>query len=172
LPLNKHPIVVSACLLGIRCGYDGKHALCTDLLEFTRSFLMIPVCPEQLGGLPTPRPAAWIEGGDGFDVLDGSARLINRAGRDVTDAFRNGAHAARSIARMANASVAVLKDRSPSCGLRTPHCEKPAGFGIGVTAALFQKHGINLLELKADEAFPTREFLELTSLSVASSTNQ
>lgn len=121
----------------------------------------IPFCPEQLGGLPTPRPPANMKGGDGQDVLLGKAKLINAAGNDVTDAFRKGAKEAYLLARLAGVSLSIMKDRSPSCGLTTPYCEKTNGHGIGVTAALFLSNGINVFELGRNDSFPNRDFLDL-----------
>jgi len=153
--------MISACLLGIPCRYDGLHSSCSHLMDFLGSIYFIPFCPEQMGGLPTPRPPADIKGGDGRDVLSGNARLINENGKDVTKAFINGAQAALKLAGLAGSSIALMKDKSPSCGLRTPYCEKPSGFGTGVAAALFETSGIKIFELGSQDVFPTREFLEL-----------
>ena len=88
---DRTPIMISACLLGVNCRYDGDNSACYDLLNFLDHVIFIPFCPEQLGGLPTPRPPANIKGGNGYDVLSGKATLINAAGEDVTKAFRQGA---------------------------------------------------------------------------------
>ena len=153
--------MISACLLGIPCRYDGRHSSCPHLINFLGSIHFIPFCPEQMGGLPTPRSPADIKGGDGCDILSGKARLINTDGDDVTKAFIKGAEAALNVARLAGSSIAVMKDKSPSCGLRTPYCEKTSGFGMGVAAALFESSGIRIFELGSQDVFPTREFLEL-----------
>ena len=153
--------MVSACLLGMRCRYDGEHSFCPALKDFVDNVSFIPICPEQLGGLPTPRPPANIFGGDGYDVISGKAVLINIMGKDVTQEFKKGAYDALKLSRSAGSVIAVVKDRSPSCGLRTPYCEKPSGFGTGVTAAFFELHGITIYELKSDGLFPTPGFLEL-----------
>ncbi len=149
----RFPIMISACLLGLNCRYDGGNSLCSDLTDFVGSVPFLPFCPEQLGGLPTPRPPADIRGGDGRDVLSGKARLINVLGEDVTDAFRKGAEEAYSLARLSGASFAVMKTRSPSCGLEIPFCEKEKGSGPGVTAALFESRGIRVIELDRDDSF-------------------
>ena len=108
------PIVVSACLLGHRCRYNGVVKR-SRLTIADANF--VPVCPEVLGGLPTPRPAADIESGDGADVLDGRARVVTvEDGIDVTEAFVRGAVDALRIACKSGARRAVLKTRSPSCG--------------------------------------------------------
>ena len=105
---------------------------------------MIPVCPEQLGGLSTPRPASAFFGGDGTAVLAGRARLVNDAGADVTDHFVRGAHATLRIAQQTGARGAVLKDRSPSCGSTCVKIDGQMAPGVGVTAALLAQAGITI----------------------------
>jgi len=153
--------MISACLLGIPCRYDGRHSICPDLVHFVASCRFTPFCPEQMGGLSTPRPPANIIGGDGRDILSGSARLVNSEGKDVTYAFKKGAQKALRLTRLADSSIAIMKERSPSCGLKTPYCDKPSGMGIGVTAALFESEGIKIIELDANDSFPTPEFFNL-----------
>ena len=155
------PIMISACLLGTHCRYDGQHSFCSNLLDFVSFIPIIPFCPEQLGGLPTPRPCSDIRGGDGRDVLSGNAKVINLEGKDVTDAFIKGAEETVKLARIAGAKIAIMKDKSPSCGLRTPYCDKLSGTGIGVTAALFESKGIKIIELAPNDTFPTQDFLNL-----------
>jgi uncharacterized protein YbbK (DUF523 family) len=163
IPLLKSrlPIMTSACLLGTHCRYDGQHSFCSNLLDFVSFIPIIPFCPEQLGGLPTPRPCSDIRGGDGRDVLSGNAKIINLAGKDVTDAFIKGAEETVKLARIAGAKIAIMKDKSPSCGLRTPYCEKLSGIGIGVTAALFESREIKMIELGSNDTFPTQDFFEI-----------
>ena len=161
LRYKSDPVMISACLLGVPCRYDGRHSSCPHLMDFLGSIRFIPFCPEQMGGLPTPRSPADIKGGDGHDVLSGNARIINTDGKDVTKAFINGAQAALRLAGLAGSSIALMKDKSPSCGFRTPYCEKPSGLGIGVAAALFESSGMKIFELGSQDVFPTHEFLEL-----------
>jgi len=160
-PKLEFPIMISACLLGILCRYDGQHSLCPNLMDFVPSISMIPFCPEQLGGLPTPRPCSDIRGGDGHDALSGNAKVVNVEGKDVTDAFIKGAEGAVKLARTAGAEIAIMKDKSPSCGLQTPYCDKLSGIGIGVTAALFESTGIEMIELGPNDTFPTQDFQSL-----------
>lgn len=155
------PVLVSACLLGVRCRYDGGHNLCPDLTIALASVHIIPFCPEQLGGLPTPRPPANIIHGDGSDVLDGVGQVVDAKGRDFTGEFRKGAYEALRLARVLGASLAVVKDRSPSCGLITPYCENEEGGGSGVTAALLGREGIRLLEQSRSMPFFLDGFLNL-----------
>jgi len=153
------PLLVSACLLGICCRYDGGHSLCHGLAEFAaHGGAVVPFCPEQMGGLPTPRLPANLFGGDGRDVLGGNARLRDTNGEDVTAAFEKGAREALKLARLTGLRIALMKDRSPSCGLETPYCDRPEGHGIGVTAALFMSRDIRIFELGAGAVFPAEEF--------------
>lgn len=158
--LKDVPVMVSACLLGVRCRYDGGERGSRDVIEFAPSARVIPICPEQLGGLPTPRSPASILGGDGNDVLAGRARVVTAEGRDVTGEFRRGAEASLDLARLMGATVALLKDGSPSCGLRLPDCQGASGPGTGVTAALFRRSGIRVMEISPETGFQPSTFLE------------
>jgi len=144
------PVLVSSCLLGVACRYDGNHSLGEKIARKARRMHMIPICPEQLGGLPTPRPPSTIVNGDGEEVLCGRAQVLNDRGEDVTEAFLKGAREALALAKLMGAQKAFLKSRSPSCGLRTPYCETATGYGIGVTAALLLRNGIEVIEVNAD----------------------
>lgn len=101
------PLIVSACLLGVRCNHEGAANTSPAVVALGQRFRLIPVCPETVGGLPTPRPAAERQ-------PDGSVRTA--VGDDVTDAYRRGADHTVRLARSAGAAGAVLKARSPSCG--------------------------------------------------------
>ena len=129
--------LVSACLVGLCTRYDGKTKPNTECKKFLQGSIWIPVCPEQLGGLPTPRPAADIIGGDGRDVLQGKARVCTRSGEDVTALFLRGARETLELARLQDISGVCLKGRSPSCSVSGT---------IGVTAALLAEQGYRLYE--------------------------
>ncbi len=106
------------------------------------------VCPEEEGGLGTPRPAAEIVGGDGHDVLAGRARVVTRAGRDVTEEYVRGAHVALERARREGVGSTLLKARSPSCGkgcIYDGSFSRSQRAGDGVTAALLIQQGIEVL---------------------------
>ena len=136
--------LVSACLLGIPCKYSGGHNLCPGVLALRDRIHMIPVCPEQLGGLPTPRPASERQGDS----------VVNRQGLDVTAQFRTGAQSALALARLFDCSGAILKSRSPSCGVGTLYDGTFSGTltpGDGVTAQLLREAG---LELYTEEELP------------------
>ena len=161
IPYKSFPILISGCLVGICCRYDGGESSSPEVIDITSSASIIPFCPEQLGGLPTPRPPANIVGGDGKDVLSGKARVINSMEEDVTEAYRKGAEESLRLARLTGAGIALLKDRSPSCGIITPYCDKSGESGMGVTAALLSASGIQLLEINKVDEFPASEFNRL-----------
>jgi len=109
----------------------------------------VPFCPEQAGGLTTPRSPSEIIGGDGMDVLQGKARVINDKGEDVTEAFVKGAEEALKLARLIGADTAILKSKSPSCGTKCVYDGTFSGKlreGMGVTAALLLSEGIKILD--------------------------
>jgi uncharacterized protein YbbK (DUF523 family) len=141
------PVLVSACLLGCRCRYDGCSKLDRELVERLRreGCPIVPVCPEQLGGLSTPRPPAEITTGDGRSVLDGAARLVNRDGADVTAAYVRGAEEAVRLARLLGCRRACLKEKSPACGVTTVKRGEVTLPGTGVAAAMLQAEGIEVI---------------------------
>jgi len=110
-------ILVSACLLGLNVRYDGGSARQELLCHYAQTGAVIPVCPEQLGGLPTPRMPAEIQGGSGKEVISGSARVAGCDGGDVTIPFVKGAREVLQITRLFPVTGAILKERSPSCGV-------------------------------------------------------
>ena len=145
------PVLISGCLLGIECRYDGGHSRVEEIIEKAQEMQFIPICPEQLGGLPTPRAPSNIVKGDGKGVLAGHAWVINTLGEDVTEAFIKGAQESLKLARLTGAKKAILKNKSPSCGLNTPCCETDTGYGLGVTAALLLSAGIEIIEINPEE---------------------
>lgn len=142
------PVLVSACLAGRACRFDGSANPDDGVRRLVAQGRAVLVCPEDDGGLGTPRPAAEIVGGDGHDVLAGRARVVTHAGNDVTDNYIRGAWMALEAARAAGAETAVLKARSPSCGKGCVYdgtFTRTAVDGDGVTAALLAQHGIEVL---------------------------
>ena len=137
-------ILVSACLAGTNCCYDGENALSREVESLVRKKSAIPVCPEQLGGLSTPREPAEIVGGDGRDVLEGRARVQTCGGEDVTAQYIRGAEEVLKIAKMAGAKKVILKRNSPACGFGEIYHEGRLVSENGVCAALLIKHGIEL----------------------------
>lgn len=128
----------SACLLGVKCRYDGKDSLNKRVIELLKTEFLIPVCPEQLGGLPTPREPAEIVGN----------RVITKSGIDVTEKFVRGAKETLRIAKLFGVKEAILKQGSPSCGCGRIYDGTFSGKtikGDGVTTALLKKHGIKVI---------------------------
>ena len=140
-------IIVSACLLGVRCRYDGA---ARPLRYFSREIAgraLLPVCPEELGGLATPRPRADIEAGaDGEAVLDGRARVLGEDGADLTAAFVRGAELVAKMARERGVALACLKSKSPSCGAGRTHAGGRVSPGWGVAAAALRRAGVRVIE--------------------------
>lgn len=143
------PILVSACLAGLATTHTGVAKPSRAVMELVRQGRAILVCPEQLGGLPTPRDAAEIvDGASGADVLAGEGRVVSVAGEDVTAQYLRGAREALKAARLAGCTTAILKARSPSCGKDRIHDGTFSGVlrdGTGVTAALLQQEGLEVL---------------------------
>lgn len=135
-------VLVSACLLGLRCRHD---ALPLDPLRLPEGLCPVPLCPEQLGGLPTPRPPAQMVGGDGVAVLEGRARVVDQRGEDVTEAFLRGAEEAVKVARLLGIRRAFLKEKSPSCGVKYTHRDGELAEGMGVTAAALRGAGVQVM---------------------------
>ncbi|MBC8495139.1 DUF523 domain-containing protein [archaeon] len=131
-------IIVSACLAGIECKWNGKAAPCEQIIELVKAKEAIPVCPEQLGGLSTPRPPCEQKG----------AKVFSKDGKDFTLEFEKGADEALKIAKQFSCKKAILKHKSPSCG-----CGKVYNGtfsdklieGDGVTAKLFKENGIQVI---------------------------
>lgn len=156
----KKRILVSACLLGFNCNYKGS---CAN--EYSHnpifwnnviaSYEIIPICPEQQGGLPTPRiPSELL--GPSEAVLASEAKVISKEGADVTDNFVKGAQEALRMAKLAKVSFAVLKSRSPSCGKGQIYDGTFTGVlidGSGITVALLEKEGVPV--------FSEKEFMEM-----------
>jgi uncharacterized protein YbbK (DUF523 family) len=140
-------VLVSACLLGIKCRYDGGTKSDDDLLELAARGEAIPVCPEQLGGLPTPRTPCEICMGTGADVLDGKCRAYTSNRADVTEYLIKGAQETLKLAKACGVKKAVLKARSPSCGCGKIYDGSFSGAlvdGNGVAAELLLRNGINV----------------------------
>lgn len=138
-------ILVSACLLGTNCKYSGGNNLAAKVLELMKGHTLIPVCPEQLGGLTTPRKPCEIVAGGGSEVLAGHARVMNSIGEDLTEPFVKGARETLNLAKLCGCTSAILKANSPSCGCRSIYDGTFSGkhkAGSGVTAQLLLDNGI------------------------------
>ncbi len=131
-------ILVSACLLGLKCRYDGKEVANLEVLKIKDNYSLIPVCPEQLGGLATPRPPAEIK----------NVRVINNKSQDVTEEYNRGAEEALKLAKIFDCKFAILKERSPSCGsveIYDGTFSEKLIPGKGITAELLEKNGIKII---------------------------
>ena len=142
---SKIEYLVSACLCGIPCRYDGKSAPDPKAERLVRTGRAIPICPEVLGGLPIPRTPMDIAWGEGKDVLTGDAPVISRSGEDVTPFLLQGAFASLKIAQRFGVKKAILKQRSPSCGCGEIKRKGRRVKGDGVTTALFKREGIRVI---------------------------
>lgn len=131
-------IIVSACLLGVKCRYNGGGEVYDGMKELLNKYHLVPVCPEILGGLGIPRTPAECTGD----------KVITCEGVDVTDAYLRGANQTLNIAKLYNAKTAVLKERSPSCGCERVYdgsFSKTLINGHGVTAKLLLDNGIHII---------------------------
>ena len=138
--MTEKRVLVSACLLGMPCRYDGRAKPCNAVLRLAAAGAeLVPVCPEQLGGLPTPRTSAEIQ-------PDG--RVLTADGRDVTENYASGAESALRLARLLGCRAAILKARSPSCGCGTVYDGSFTGTlvnGWGFTAQRLRGAGIGVM---------------------------
>lgn len=137
----KEKILVSACLLGTNCKYSGGNNYREEVMEYLKDYEIIPICPEQLGGLPTPRPASEIIGD----------KVINNEGTDVTSNYQKGAEEALKIAKLLGIKKALLKAKSPSCGNGKIYDGTFSGTlidGDGITTKLLKENNIEVITIK------------------------
>lgn len=130
--------ICSACLLGIRCRYDGKEKRNKKVVGLSRKEILIPVCPEQLGGLSTPREPAEQKG----------KKVYTKSGKDITRNFRRGAEQVLRIVKLFGIREAILKQKSPSCGCgQIPNGTFSGKIirGDGVTTVLLKKNGVEVI---------------------------
>ena len=133
--------LVSACLVGINCKYNGNNNYNENALKLVQCGNAIPVCPEQLGGLPTPRIPAEIK------IIDGKRKVINKEGKDVTEYFEKGANEVLKLCKQLNIKKVFLQPRSPSCGVGNIYDGSFTGIlvdGNGITAQLLKDNGIEV----------------------------
>jgi uncharacterized protein YbbK (DUF523 family) len=130
--------ICSACLMGINCRYDGGNNRNEKLIKLAKAEIIIPICPEQLGGLATPRPPA--------EKVENS--ILTKSGEEVTAAFQKGAEEVLKICQFYKISEAILKQRSPSCGCGQIYDGTFSGNmieGDGITTSLLKKHGLRII---------------------------
>jgi uncharacterized protein YbbK (DUF523 family) len=130
--------ICSACLIGVNCRYNGKEKPNDKILKLLKKENLIPVCPEQLGGLPTPREPAERRGN----------KVLTKSGKEVTSNFKKGAKEVLKIAKIFNVKEAILKQRSPSCGsgiIYDGTFSNKLTRGEGVTTTLLRKNGVRVI---------------------------
>ncbi|GAF89593.1 unnamed protein product [marine sediment metagenome] len=135
--INTEPVLISACLLGIPCRWHGrKPKKRQELIDrLKKRYVLVPICPEQLGGMPTPRTGERLEG-SGAEVLDGRLRIIApETGQDVTQFHVNGAKYTLEIAKIVGVRRAYLKGGSPSCDKE------------GVTGEMLKRSGMRVIRV-------------------------
>lgn len=137
--MNRKPFkICSACLLGVQCRYDGKSKPDDKVIKLAEKEILIPVCPEQLGGLPTPRESAEQR----------KDKVVTKSGKDVTKYFKKGAEQVLKLAKLLGIKEAILKQKSPSCGCGQIYDGSFSGRAIrgnGVTTVLLKKNGIKVI---------------------------
>ena len=144
-------ILISACLLGVKCRWDGTDNTNDKAVDLLKKETLIPICPEQLGGLPTPRLHQEIQGGAGKEVLEKKAKVVNENGVDVTNQFAKGAQETLKIANLYQVREFIGKSHSPSCSCSKIYDGTFSGKsakGRGVTAELLMRNGIKIREIE------------------------
>jgi uncharacterized protein YbbK (DUF523 family) len=139
-------VLVSACLLGEACRYDAKDQRSERVYRALEGKEVVPICPEAGAGLGIPRPPVELSGGGGAALLEANATAkVKQTGADVSEAFRFGAHLAVQAARTHQATVAILRERSPSCGANRVWIDGSLEHGQGATAAALDRAGVIVL---------------------------
>ena len=140
-------ILVSACLLGLPTRYDGKAKRSQEVLDYLQreNLTPIPVCPEQLAGMTTPRDKTFFQSGDGRAVLAGNGEAVSENGRPMNAIFCRGAKMTLEIARLSGCRRALLKEGSPSCGVHRVYLGEDKVAGVGVTSALLMNSDLAVI---------------------------
>ncbi len=143
----REPILVSACLLGLPTRYDGKAKRSQAVIDYLQreNLLPIPVCPEQLAGMSTPREKTFFHSGDGHAVLVGHGKVISVHGQSMNEVFCLGAKLTLQIARLSHCDRVLFKERSPSCGVHQMYRGDECVHGVGVTTALLNSNGFEVI---------------------------
>ena len=144
---HKKPILVSACLLGLATRYDGKAKRSQAVMDYLQreNLLPIPVCPEQLAGMSTPREKTFFQSGSGREVLAGEGHAVSESGESMNEVFCRGAWMVLQIGLLSHCRRALLKERSPSCGVHQVYLGEAKTPGTGVTTALLIEKGFEIL---------------------------
>ena len=138
-------ILVSSCLLGINCKYNGKNNYNEKIEKILKTEEVLPLCAEQLGGLTTPRSPAEIK------IINGEKRVFNKLGEDVTENFLRGANEILKMVKKFNIKKAILKEKSPSCGkglIYSGNFDEKLVNGNGILVDLLIENGVEVLTLE------------------------
>ncbi|MBS3740588.1 MAG: DUF523 domain-containing protein [Candidatus Cloacimonetes bacterium] len=144
----KEIVLISGCLFGLNCRYDGDNNRLDNLNELSKKYILVPVCPEQMGGLSTPRSPSFFIKGDGEDTIKGKNNLINEDNKNVSSYFRKGAYGVLNVCRKLQIKRAILKGSSPSCGTNNVFLGEKLTKGRGVTSFLLLTNDITVLSEK------------------------
>ena len=141
----KKKVLISACLLGKNCRYNGGHSQLNELNKLDVEW--IPVCPEEYGGLGTPRPSAEMQG-SAEDILNGKGKVLTNKGKNVTQEFIRGADKSLQLGLEVGVKTAILKSKSPSCGISKIYdgsFKKTLKIGDGIFAHLCHENNIECI---------------------------
>lgn len=151
--MNKAPIIVSACLLGKRCRYNGEDRAHAGVIRFLRGKRHLAVCPEKLAGWGVPRPPVEFHGGGAKEVAGGEATIKDSRGRDRTAGLMKGVARALRRALRLKPGEAILKEKSPSCGVKQVYRDGKLKRGQGLFAYSLKRHGV---KVRSEESFAGR----------------
>lgn len=160
---SKPEILVSACLLGTRCRFDGRGKPCAPVRQLARHYKLVPICPEVAAALPIPRTPSER------DMVNGGTRVLSSDGEDRTEAFLAGAQKTLQIAGAHRAKLAILKAKSPACGVGKVYDGTFSGTladGDGVATALLKREGITCI---TEEQLGTLDARQLLALALGDS---
>ena len=156
--------IISACLLGMNCRIDFGHSFDWNLTKLARKYCMIPVCPERFAGIPLPSPPAEIVGGNGLNVIEHQAKVIEKRGNKFVDNSRSYVRGAEEVYKLSSIlgtlKIAILRTYSPSCGSKKTYSGEFNGSlrtGDGVTAAYLKMKGFTIYD---QVNYPSKEKLE------------
>ena len=151
--MKRATVVVSACLVGSRCRYNGEHRAHAGVLRYLKGKKYIAVCPEKLAGWGVPRPPVEFSGGGARRVVEGEASVVDDRGRNRTASLLRGARRALGRALASQPAEAILKEKSPSCGVRRVYREGRLVRGGGVFTFWLKSRGI---AVRSEESFKER----------------
>ncbi len=153
--MKKTQYIVSACLLGERCRYDGKDKEHPEVVRFLQNKKYVSVCPELLAGWGSPRPAVQFSGGGASEVVEGKAGIRDNLGRDRTESLTKGINEALRLVRSSDPGEAILKEKSPSCGVMQVYRDGKLTRGEGLFTHRLREKGIRV---RSEESFAKEKF--------------